>query len=98
VAAGILLAYFSNYVIGLMGFGNLEWRWKLGAGAVLAVPFFIMLLVIPESPRWLAKKARIKEAREVLRLTGEEDVEQDLRKIVESVDLKNTRESIFSRK
>ena len=29
VVAGILLAYLSNYLIGLMGFGETEWRWKL---------------------------------------------------------------------
>jgi MFS family permease len=30
IVFGILLAYFSNYVIGLQGFGAAEWRWKLG--------------------------------------------------------------------
>src|SRR5437588_10312792 len=29
VVCGILLAYFSNYLIGTMGFGDAEWRWKL---------------------------------------------------------------------
>jgi len=32
----ILLAYFSNYVLGTMGFGAAEWRWKLGVSAVPA--------------------------------------------------------------
>jgi MFS transporter, SP family, arabinose:H+ symporter len=34
VVFGILLAYFSNYVIGLAGFGAAEWRWKLGVSAI----------------------------------------------------------------
>jgi SP family arabinose:H+ symporter-like MFS transporter len=34
IVAGILLAYFSNYVVGTMGLGAEEWRWKLGISAV----------------------------------------------------------------
>ena len=98
VVVGILLAYFSNYVIGLVGVGDQEWRWKLGVGAVLAVPLFLMLFLIPESPRWLAKKGRVQEARAVLQMTGEENFDQDLQQIVESVDLKYAQESLFSRK
>lgn len=39
VVAGILVAYFSNYVIGLMGLGAAEWRWKLGVAAAPAASF-----------------------------------------------------------
>src|SRR6185369_12364499 len=63
VVAGILLAYFSNYLIGLMNTGDLEWRWKLGISALPAVLFLIALFGIPRSPRWLVKKGRIDEAR-----------------------------------
>jgi MFS family permease len=55
VVFGILLAYFSNYVIGLQRFGATEWRWELGVTAVPAALFFIMLFTIPRSPRWLVK-------------------------------------------
>jgi len=86
VVLGILLAYLSNYALGTMGFGAAEWRWKLGVTAVPAAFFFLMLFGIPRSPRWLVKKGRIDEAREVLRLIGEENYEQELRDIVESID------------
>jgi len=86
VVFGILLAYLSNYVLGTMGFGAAEWRWKLGVTAVPAAFFFVMLFGIPRSPRWLVKKGRIDEAREVLRLIGEENYEQELKDIVESID------------
>src|SRR6184192_1888861 len=56
VVFGILLAYFSNYAVGTMGFGDAEWRWKLGVSALPATLFLGMLLGIPESPRWLVKK------------------------------------------
>ncbi len=87
VVAGILLAYLSNYLVGLQQFGvDMEWRWKLGVSAIPAALFFLMLFTIPRSPRWLVKKRRVTEAREVLRLSGEENFEQELREIVESID------------
>lgn len=87
VVAGILLAYLSNYLVGLQQFGiDSEWRWKLGISAIPAALFFLMLFTIPRSPRWLVKKQRIAEARDVLRLTGEQNYEEELRDIVESID------------
>ena len=41
IVAGILLAYFSNYVIGTLGLGATEWRWKLGVAALPAVLFLL---------------------------------------------------------
>lgn len=86
VVFGILLAYFSNYVIGLAGFGSAEWRWKLGVSGIPAALFMLMLFGIPRSPRWLVKKGRVPEAREVLRLTGERNYEEELQHIVTSID------------
>ena len=86
VVLGILLAYFSNYVVGSLGFGATEWRWKLGVAAVPAAAFFLLLFTIPRSPRWLVKKQRVDEARGVLKEIGEENYEQELQEIVESID------------
>jgi len=96
VVFGILLAYFSNYVLGTVGFGAAEWRWKLGVTAVPAAFFFLMLFGIPRSPRWLVKKGRIDEAREVLRLIGEENYEQELKDIVESIDAEHVTSDALS--
>jgi len=86
IVFGILLAYFSNYLIGLAQFGATEWRWKLGVSAVPAAIFMLMLFGISRSPRWLVKKRRVPEAREVLRLTGEPNYEEELQDIVASID------------
>lgn len=96
VVFGILLAYFSNYVIGLMHFGANEWRWKLGVAAVPATLFLLMLFGIPRSPRWLARKRRVEEAKEVLQLIGEENAEQELQDILESMHLERAEEPLFS--
>jgi sugar porter (SP) family MFS transporter len=85
IVAGILLAYFSNYVIGTIGFGDAEWRWKLGVPAIPALLFALLLFGIPQSPRWLARKGRLAEAEQVLKATGEPDAAGELRDIVESI-------------
>ena len=36
VVLGMLLAYLSNYFIGLGDFGGAEWRWKFGIAAIPA--------------------------------------------------------------
>lgn len=97
VVFGILLAYLSNYIVGTMQFGAAEWRWKLGIPAVPALFFLLMLFGIPRSPRWLVKKQRIAEARDVLRLTGEQDYEEELQEIIVSIDAEHvTHDSLFS--
>jgi len=100
IVFGILLAYLSNYLIGTMGFGDAEWRWKLGIAAVPAFLFFVLLLFIPESPRWLAKQGRVAEAEDVLRLTGDPNYREDLQQIVSSIDehQATANEPFFSRK
>jgi SP family arabinose:H+ symporter-like MFS transporter len=85
VVFGILLAYFSNYLIGLREFGLSEWRWELGIIAIPAALFFLMLFGIPESPRWLVKQGRVPEAAVILEATGVGDFKRDLQEIVDSL-------------
>jgi MFS transporter, SP family, arabinose:H+ symporter len=85
IVAGILVAYFSNYVIGTLGFGSAEWRWKLGIAALPAVLFYAALHGIPQSPRWLVRRGRIEEACEVLTRIGEPDPQGEAREIAVSV-------------
>lgn len=100
VVLGILLAYFSNYLIGTMGFGLLEWRWKLGISAVPALLFLIMLFGIPRSPRWLVARGKIDEASVVLKSTGVKDYESELNEIVKNIKQEHSKasEPLFCRK
>jgi MFS transporter, SP family, arabinose:H+ symporter len=100
VVFGILVAYFSNYAIGLAHFGAAEWRWQLGVAAIPAAVFLLLLFGIPRSPRWLVTKGRVEEARAVLQQIGEENVEQELQGIVQSVHAQHGLENqaLFSRK
>jgi MFS transporter, SP family, arabinose:H+ symporter len=97
VVFGILLAYFSNYVVGLLNLGSAEWRWKLGVPGIFAALFLLLLFGIPRSPRWLVKVQRIDEARQVLRTIGEENYEQELAEIVQSIDAEHhAHDALFS--
>lgn len=96
IVSGILLGYFCDYLIGMLHTGEMEWRWKLGIAAAPAALFLAMLFRIPRSPRWLAARQKIDEAREVLRATGEDNYEEELRRIVEAHS--ETGEPLFVRK
>ena len=37
IVIGVLLAYFSNYVVGGLGLGSNEWSWQFGAAGVPAM-------------------------------------------------------------
>jgi sugar porter (SP) family MFS transporter len=100
IVLGILLAYFSNYVIGTLGLGVAEWRWQFGVAAVPAILFLVMLFGIPPSSRWLVTQKRVDEARAVLISMDAEDPENELREIIASVHLEReqTSEPLFVRK
>jgi len=101
VVSGILLAYLSNFFVGAQHLRiEDEWRWKFGVAALPAALFLTLLFTIPRSPRWLVKKQRINEAREVLRLIGEQDYERELEDIIESIDAEHglADEGLFSAK
>ena len=100
VVLGILLAYFSNYLVGLGSFGAAEWRWKLGVAAAPAILFFFALFSIAESPRWLVRRGFQAEAREVLARAGERDADRQIQEILSSVTSEQTQhgERLFQRR
>ena len=71
VVCGILVAYFSNYLLQGVG-GTNDWRWMLGVVAIPSLVFSTMMLFTPETPRWLVLYKKDDEAaKRVLALTGE---------------------------
>ena len=86
IVFGILVAYISNYLIGLY-FGEAAWRWMLGVETIPAAIFCAFVLGVPESPRWLVlQRQKNSEARELLqKLNPGEQVEEILTAIKKSV-------------
>jgi MFS transporter, SP family, arabinose:H+ symporter len=64
IVIGISVSFFSNYV--LLSVGSNNWRWMLGVQAVPAALYFVLLTLVPESPRWLLSKGRDAAARATL--------------------------------
>jgi SP family arabinose:H+ symporter-like MFS transporter len=89
VVAGILIAYLSNYLIGLALPGPSDWRWMLGVSGIPALFFLLMLFFIPESPRWLVQQSRVAEARVTLEAIGEENIDKELSSIVRAIDVEH---------
>ncbi|HEV2645847.1 MAG TPA: sugar porter family MFS transporter [Acidobacteriaceae bacterium] len=85
VVFGILLAYLSNYCVGLFNFGADEWRWKFGVAALPAILFLISLVRIPESPRWLVGAGDVDGARGVLERMGDTDADLEIEQMIAAV-------------
>lgn len=91
IVVGILLSFFINMII--QGWGDelwntgIGWRWMFGAEAVPALIFGLIILPIPESPRWLMNVGLRKEAETILvRLGGQASADYELWQIEESLD------------
>jgi len=83
IVIGILLAQYINWFlvrdlpagstdefIRNSWFGQQGWRWMFGLTAVPSLLFFAGMLLVPESPRWLAKNGRPGHARNILTKIG----------------------------
>jgi MFS transporter, SP family, arabinose:H+ symporter len=74
IVIGLSAAYFSNYFI-LKAINDplTNWRWMLGIEAVPSVLYFLFLLFIPESPRWLIMHGKDNKAMDILTKVGGSD-------------------------
>ncbi|MDX2305104.1 MAG: sugar porter family MFS transporter [Microscillaceae bacterium] len=67
IVAGILAAFLSNYYLAALG--DESWRWMLGVVAIPSFIYLVMVLGVPESPRWLLLRKRdASKAQEILML------------------------------
>jgi MFS family permease len=84
IVIGISASFFSNYF--LLRVGDNSWRWMLGVEAGPAVLYFLLLFLVPESPRWLLNHGREAEAREIFaRVGGTGHAEEEVRTIRKSL-------------
>ncbi|MFO7906343.1 MAG: sugar porter family MFS transporter [Pirellulaceae bacterium] len=98
IVSGMLVVYFVNYFITRHGQAMdgaaavtaaadgwnvlYGWRWMFGSEAVPAVTLLLLLLFVPESPRWLAEKGHTEKARQILtRIDGPGHARRELAEI-----------------
>jgi SP family arabinose:H+ symporter-like MFS transporter len=98
ITIGFLGAYLANYGLlqysetllergattGLYGkiFATEAWRGMLGMEALPALLFFIVLFLIPESPRWLIVKGQENKASHILKkIYGEKEAENQVNNV-----------------
>jgi sugar porter (SP) family MFS transporter len=108
IVIGILLAQYINWFlvrnlpagatdefIRNSWFGQQGWRWMFGLTAVPSFLFFLGMMVVPESPRWLAKSGKSEPARAILARIGGEPYARaavaDIESTLESEELQRVR-------
>ncbi len=78
---GIVLSYLIDYAFA----GSEAWRWMFAMAVVPAAAFGIGLVFIPDSPRWLAARGHVDQARAVLnKIRNPGEVEGELTRIQQS--------------
>jgi MFS transporter, SP family, arabinose:H+ symporter len=101
IVFGILMAYLSNYLLQGVG-GNDSWRLMLGIVAIPALVYSILVLFIPESPRWLiVHKGDYNTARKILSVSdpvGVDEAIEALRKSIGEEKHKEKLSAFFKRK
>ena len=86
IVLGILLTYFTNWLV--VDIGQNNWRWMFAIEALPAGLFFIALFLVPESPRWLAKQGRYDNAHAILaKIGGDEHARAEMREIKAMLDM-----------
>jgi putative MFS transporter len=91
------MGYFSAAGMALLLVPHVGWRWLFAIGVLPAILAFVIRRRVPESPRWLASRGRIEEARASLAYVGVGDdvLEQARREIVASPPRPVARDATF---
>ncbi|KAH6621167.1 general substrate transporter [Chaetomium sp. MPI-SDFR-AT-0129] len=74
ITLGQVVAYVAGWGLGELGSSedgsgggeNVGWRWMVGLGALPAIVQVVVMLAMPETPRWLVMVGRGEEARRVV--------------------------------
>jgi sugar porter (SP) family MFS transporter len=101
IVFGILIAYFSNYLLEGVG-GSNSWRLMLGVVAVPALIYSILVFFVPESPRWLiVHRGDYNTARKILGVSDPAGVDEAIEALHKSIGEEKHKEKLsafFKRK
>lgn len=102
IVIGILLAYFSNWVLSVFAHASVDtpvysglfrkimisevWRGMFGAEMIPSVLFIVLLLIIPESPRWLIRNGyKERGYRLLVKVSGKDVAGKEFEEINEAI-------------
>ena len=90
IVGGILLVYFVNYFVASQGddawIRTTGWRYMLASEAIPSVILVVLLMFVPDTPRWLVLRGRSDEALvQLRRVMGENDARGILSEIQKSL-------------
>src|SRR4030095_13128031 len=101
IVFGILVAFISNSLLQGVG-GSNDWRWMLGVLAIPSLLYTLMVLSVPESPRWLVSiKNDLPGAKKVLAQIGAENPDAEVAQITTAsaaIEKSGATEKLFSSK
>jgi SP family arabinose:H+ symporter-like MFS transporter len=93
IVIGILISFLLNYLLrdfapwvwfntALCNLGQWNWRWMFISGLIPSMVFFFLILKAPETPRYLYKCGREREAMTILeRISGKEEAALEMKEI-----------------
>jgi len=98
IVFGIFVAFFSNYLLKGVG-GEIDWRLMLGIEGIPAIVYCIMVLGIPNSPRWLVtKKNEVEKAKDIMQSLGMKNIEASLAEMTKENIIGQKSPSLFNSK
>ena len=94
IVLGILLVYFVNWFIASLGndvwLKSMGWRWMLASEAIPSAVFLVLLMFVPDTPRWLVLRGRNDEAlAQLKRVTDEADARTILGDIQRTLEVRS---------
>lgn len=90
IGAGITISLWVDFGLYFVSSSSVSWRFPLALQIVLSLIVLAFIFTLPESPRWLLKKDRVEEAREILAILDDvepqnEAVTRDIEEIQRSL-------------
>lgn len=98
IVFGILIAFVSNALLSEIEVDS--WRWMIGVEAIPALIYTLMVLGVPQSPRWLLlnQNNRVKAAETLKIISPDIDTKSEIEQILRDAKTSGTSENIFMKK
>ncbi|PHH63110.1 hypothetical protein CDD81_6261 [Ophiocordyceps australis] len=87
ITMGQMIAYVTGWALGTFAPPESGWRWMVGLGALPAVLQGFILILMPETPRWLVKVGRIDAARRVIQKVNGHYSSSDADAVLKEIEL-----------